>query len=126
MNTQMCTVCNKETNIVHTYPSDDGSRLVTICSNCGVEIEATEEVELNEEQADRVDEVYNAVYDMCKVLTENDNLEWNMVYLGEIAEFACNTLLTTGAADKIRFPAVVEADNYGSQCIEEYYTAEQN
>lgn len=94
------------------------------CSECGAENEATEEVELTDRQVERCDEVYNAIYDACKVLTENDELEWNMAYIGEIAEFACNTLLLTGAADKIRFPSVVQDDNYGSQHIEEYYTAE--
>lgn len=124
MNQQMCTVCHKEFNITRTQPNECGDHLIAFCSECGAENEATEEVELTDRQVERCDEVYNAIYDACKVLTENDELEWNMAYLGEIAEFACNTLLLTGAADKIHFPSVVQDDNYGSQHIEEYYTVE--
>lgn len=123
MNKQMCTVCHEEFNVVKTQPNEYGDHLVTYCSQCGAENIATEEVELTDKQAERCDEVYNAIYDACKVLTENNDLEWNMAYLGEIAEIACNTLLLTGAADKIHFPSVVQ-DVYGSQHIEEYYTAE--
>jgi len=76
-----------------------------------------EELELNDAQIERVDEVENAVYKMCCVLTESPDLEWNMEYIGEIADFAAELLTKLG--HRVRYPAVVtEAD--GSQHIEEY------
>lgn len=81
----------------------------------------TSEVELNDEQVARCDEVYNAVYEMCKVMCENTELEWDMHYIGEIAELTANLLVTRG--ERVRFPAVVTTE-YGLQKIEEYYEPE--
>lgn len=47
-----------------------------------------EELELSDEQAARNDEIYNAAFAFCQVLTENPDLEWDMQYLGCIADFA--------------------------------------
>lgn len=81
-------------------------------------IGAAEELELNDTQADRNDEVYEAAFAFCKVLTENPDLEWNMAFLGEIADLAAGILTNQG--HRVRFPSVVtEAD--GTQYIEEYY-----
>lgn len=79
------------------------------------------EVELNDEQVTRCDEIYNAVYEMCKVMCENTELEWDMYYLGEIAELTANLLVTRG--ERVRFPAIVTTE-YGLQKIEEYYEPE--
>lgn len=124
MNKQMCSICNKDFNVIETHINNNGTKMMTRCSNCGAEVNAECEVELNDEQLARNDEIYNAIYNMCKVLTENENLEWNMNYIGDIAEFAANTMLRY-VTDKIRFPAVVSYDNYGSQSIEEYYTCDE-
>lgn len=78
----------------------------------------SQELELSDEQIARNDEIYNAVYQMCQVMTENEVLEWDMFYIGEIAEFAANLMLLRG--EKVRFPAVVTEEN-GEQHIEEYY-----
>lgn len=78
-------------------------------------------LEISDEQSARCDEIYNAVYEMCKCFTENENLEWDMAYIGEIAEFAANTLVLHG--EKVRFPAVVTNQD-GSQYIEEFYDPE--
>ena len=45
-----------------------------------------ENLELNDGQLTRIDEIHNAVYGMCKVLPENPNLEWDMYYIGDIAD----------------------------------------
>lgn len=75
--------------------------------------------ELNDRQIERIDEVENAVYRLCKVLTENDDLEWNMPYIGEIADMAADILTKQG--HKIRYPAIVE-DESGEEHVEEYYS----
>lgn len=74
--------------------------------------------ELSDEQVARCDEIYNAVYEMCKVVADDEELEWDMHYLGEIAELAANMMVNRGYM--VSFPAIVTEDD-GSQHIEEYY-----
>ena len=78
----------------------------------------TEDMELSEEQSTRVDEIYDAVYEMCKVLTENPDLKWDMYYIGDIADHAASILCSSG--NRVRYPAVVTEDD-GKQYTEEYY-----
>lgn len=82
----------------------------------------SEELELSDEQVARNDKIYNAIYDMCKVVAGNDDLEWDMHYIGEIAELTANLLINRG--EKVRFPAVV-TDADGKQHIEEFYEPEE-
>ena len=119
MNKQMCDVCNNEFNIVRTH-LNDSNELVTICSHCGAELMKEDEVELNALQLCRLDNIYNAVFEMCKVLTDNEELDYNMSYLGPITEFAVNTLLKSKVAHMINFPSVI-TNKDGSQYIEPYY-----
>lgn len=81
-----------------------------------------EELELSDEQAARNEEIFNAIYDMCKVVAGNDDLEWDMHYIGEIAELTANLLINRG--EKVWFPAVV-TDADGKQHIEEFYEPEE-
>lgn len=74
--------------------------------------------ELSDEQLARCDEIYNAVYEMCKVVAGDEELEWDMHYIREIAELAADMLVGRGC--RVRFPAVV-TEKDGSQHIEEYY-----
>ncbi len=60
-------------------------------------------MEFTDAQIERIDEIDNAVFELCKVLTEKEDLEWNMEFIGEIAEMACDILVRTGF--KIRYPA---------------------
>lgn len=76
-----------------------------------------EEPELSDEQVSRIDEIHNAVYEMCRVMTEEENLDWNMAYIGEIADFAAELLAAQG--HRVRYPAIVD-DADGSQHIEDY------
>lgn len=78
--------------------------------------------ELSDEQSARCDEIYNAVYEMCKVVAGDEELEWDMYYIGEIAELAANMMVSKGY--KVRFPAIV-TEKDGSQHIEEYYEPEE-
>lgn len=83
-------------------------------TKCG----AAEELELTDAQADRNDDIYEAAFAFCKVLTENDNLEWDMAFLGEIADLAASIMTEQG--HKVRFPSVV-TEKDGKQYIEEFY-----
>lgn len=80
--------------------------------------ELNEELELTDAQADRNDEIYEAAFEFCRVLTENPDLEWDMAFLGEIADIAANILTKQG--HKVRYPSVVTRED-GTQYIEEYY-----
>ena len=77
-----------------------------------------QEPEFSDAQLERIDEIHNAVYDLCRVLTENDDLEWNMAYIGRIADVACAILVGNG--HRIRYPARVTDDDSPGY-IEEYY-----
>lgn len=79
------------------------------------------ELELTDEQVARIDEIYNAVYEMCKVIAGDETLEWDMHYIGEITELAANMMVNRGY--KVWFPAIVTEED-GCQHIEEYYEPE--
>ena len=78
-------------------------------------------LELSDRQIERIDEIHNAVFEMCKVLTEKTDLEWDMYYIGEIADYAANLLCLMG--NKVRYPAIVTGED-GKQYIEEYHNNE--
>jgi hypothetical protein len=81
-----------------------------------------EELELNNEQCERLDEIDNAVYELCQVMAEKysmDELPWDMEIIGEIAECAACVLVEHG--NKVRYPSIVTEPD-GKQYIEEYYT----
>jgi transcription elongation factor Elf1 len=80
MNIIKCLNCGHEFFLKKIYGNNEGS--FTICPECGSSFETDKEVELSDRQSKRVDEVYNAVYEMCKTLTENENLEWDMYFIG--------------------------------------------
>lgn len=74
-------------------------------------------MELTNEQIERQDEIYNGVFELCKIMSENQELEWNMSFIGEIADCAESILMQHGI--RVRFPAIV-TDPDGSEHIEEY------
>lgn len=77
-------------------------------------------VKLNDEQEARVDEIESAAFEFCKVLTEcYYSLEWDEVYIKEIAEAAAMILTQHGY--KVRYPAIVEGHDIGEH-VEEYFS----
>ena len=80
--------------------------------------ETDEELELSDAQSARNDEIYNAAYEFCKVMAEDDDLQWNMEILGELADLAAELLTRHGS--RVRYPAVVTEPD-GRQYIEEYH-----
>lgn len=77
-----------------------------------------EDIELSSAQVARNDEIYNAVYSLCCLMTENDSLEWDMSFIGQIADVAADLLTSKG--NRVRFPSIV-ADEDGNLHVEEYY-----
>lgn len=121
MNNVKCSHCGCEFGLKRTYADDKG--VFAVCPKCEGSFDTDEEVEMTQDQSDRNDEVYEAVYEMCKVLAENPDLEWDMSYIGDIADYAANTLVSHG--NRVRFPAVVTEEN-GSQYICEYHCGEES
>lgn len=68
-----------------------------------------EELELDNEQAARNDEIYDTVFELCKVMAKNPDLEWNMGFIGEIADCAASILARQGI--RVHFPSVVNHTN---------------
>ena len=78
------------------------------------------------EEEDRIDEIYNACYEFCQVLTEKSDLEWSMYSIGEIVETACRMILIDPALgiDRIYFPAYIDNQCYGENTIQDYITSD--
>lgn len=75
-------------------------------------------VEFSDSQSQRIDEIHNAVFEMCKTMAENPKLNWNMSFIEEIADYAA--FILTQHDIRVRFPSItVEKD--GSQRVEEYW-----
>lgn len=79
-------------------------------------------LEFSNSQTERIDEIHNAVFDLCMVLTEKDDLEWDMAYIGEIADVACEILRDCGF--QIRYPAMLIDENGDEERIVDYYGEE--
>lgn len=79
---------------------------------------AEKEIKLSGEDIRRIDEVHNAVYDLCRILAESE-IEWDMSYIGEISDFAAEMLTSQGI--KVRYPAIVYNDEGEPDHIEQYF-----
>lgn len=77
-----------------------------------------DDIELSDAQIERNDEIYNAVYTLCQIMAENEDLEWDMAYIGEIADYAAELLTQRGI--KVRFPSIV-TDEDGTEHAEDFY-----
>lgn len=75
-------------------------------------------VEFSDEQIRRIDEVENAVYDICKLFTDDDKLEWDMQIIGQIAELIADMLSWHG--HNVYYPYRIE-DKDGMQEIHDWY-----
>lgn len=96
--------------------SDYLSDLTGFCHK-GFAIE-DDDLELSDAQVERNDEIYNAAYTLCQIMAENDELEWDMAYIGEIADYAAELLTNRGI--RVRFPSIVTDDD-GARYIENFY-----
>lgn len=115
-----CLNCGHEFLLERTYEDEKGT--FTVCPECNGSFDTDEEVELTQDQLDRNDEIYNAIHEMCKILAENPDLEWDMYYIGDIADYAASLLVSCG--NRVRYPAVV-TDEKGNQYICEYHEEDE-
>ena len=76
------------------------------------------ELELDKKQIARIDEIENAVFDLLKVFTQDENLEWDIEKIGDIADHVADYLV--GKGYKIYYPAII-IENGEPTRIEDYY-----
>ena len=74
--------------------------------------------ELSPEQIERIDDIHNIVFELCLTMTENEDLEWDMEFIGPIADAAHDILEKCG--HRVRYPSIV-TDEDGSERTEDYY-----
>lgn len=86
--------------------------------NMDIEDDSNESLEFTHEQEARLDDIYNAAFEFCKVMTNDSNWKWDMYFMGEIAEHAAALFVESGM--KVYFPAIVTEDD-GTECIRDYY-----
>lgn len=79
-----------------------------------------DDLELPDEMAARVDEVYDAMAE-CLCTIAGEELEHDMEIIGAATDAACDILCEHGY--RVRFPGVVTDEKTGKQHIEEYYTS---
>lgn len=77
-----------------------------------------EKPEFSKKQIERIDEIENAVYDVCKVMTRED-LKWDYNIIGDVADSIAEILTSKGMT--IYYPAIVEDEN-GNRRIIDYYS----
>lgn len=76
------------------------------------------EVELNSKQCARQDEVDNAVFNLCMLMTEDDSLDWNSEFIGPIVDYAAELLTKCG--HRVYYPTIVEDDD-GKETVHDYW-----
>ena len=107
MNNVTCPRCSTKFPLKSVLLSSRGRNAV--CTYCGEQFETDEEVELNKEQIRRINEVDNAVYQLCNILVEDQEPVWDIGYISEISDFVVNTLALAGY--RVRYPAVVHDED---------------
>ena len=65
--------------------------------------------ELNKFQLQRIDEIENSIFDLLKIMTCNDNLDWNMEIIGRIGDYISDILTAKGYL--IYYPAIYTEDD---------------
>lgn len=81
-----------------------------------------EELELTDEQVERMDELDNAAHEYLKVVTNNPELPWNQEYIGNLNDSAADLMYHKGF--KIYYPAIV-TDAEGNQQREDFYEPDE-
>lgn len=115
-----CPHCQQTFLITNIHWRKDKNRF-TICPHCHKQVFTDKRPEFTQKQIARLHEVHEAVYQLCKTLTQNDNLEKNMNYINEIADTATTALAMEGK--KVYYPAIIMTQNseyvtnvYDPQC----------
>lgn len=114
----VCEKCDNQFEVTKFIYSKD-SALVE-CPICGHNFFTYEDIELEftQEQLSRLDDIYGAAVEFCRVLAEDPELEENMEFIGEIVDYAVDTLVEK-LNKPIRYPGIVTT-NKADGTVEEH------
>lgn len=114
----ICEKCENKFEVTK-FTYSESSALVE-CPTCGHKFFTYEDIELEftREQLSRLDEIYNAATEFCRVLAEDPELEEDMGFVGEIVDYAVDTLVEK-LNKPIRYPGIVTV-NKPDGTVEEY------
>lgn len=76
------------------------------------------DLELTDKMVERNDEIYNAVFELCRIMTEKQELEWDMSIIGDLTDYAAMILSEQGF--KIRFYSIATTPG-GDEYLETYF-----
>lgn len=75
--------------------------------------------EMTQAQINQLDDIDNATHELCKIMLDNANLNWDMNIIGDVADAVAEVLVKKGL--KVYFPAIVEDPETGLSRVVEYY-----
>lgn len=76
-------------------------------------------MEFTERQTEQLDRIDNAVHELCKVMLDKEDLNWDMSLIGDIADAAAAILALKGW--KVFYPAIVYNEDGTESHIEDYW-----
>lgn len=102
-----CDMCHNDFEVTHLIHYPDESTCV-VCTHCGSTlcVDDNVEIEFSAEQLARLDNMYSAAAEFCRVLAEDPKLEENTEFIGEIVDYAVDTLVEK-LRRPIRYPGIV-------------------
>lgn len=80
-------------------------------------------VEFTQAQIDQIDNIENSVHELCKIMLNDSNLNWDMNMIGDVADVVAETLAFKGL--KVYYPAIVTDEN-GNEKIINFYSEDKN
>lgn len=72
--------------------------------------------ELNKKQMEQLDRIDNAAFELCKILLDDYELEWNMEIIGEVVDAAVSIL---SADRQVYYPGIL-LDVDGKEKVVDY------
>lgn len=75
--------------------------------------------EMTQPQIMQLDDIDNATHELCKIMLNNADLNWDMSIIGDVADAVAEVLVKKGL--KVYFPAMVEDPKTGETRIVDYY-----
>lgn len=73
-------------------------------------VKEKKELEFSAEELEQIDAIENSVFNLCSILLNKPDLDWDMSMIGDIADAAADILVSKGY--KVYYPAIVEDENH--------------
>lgn len=79
-------------------------------------------IEMNQSQVQQLDDIDNSIHELCKIMLNDSNLNWDMNIIGDVAVAVAEVLVRKGL--KVYYPAIIENVDTGERHIINYYGEE--